>query len=138
MDITADGIEGFIRSKYNELKADLKKVVPGAYSITAPASDPTPAVTDSAPVATADPVSITTVSADGQAIGEIPAGQTSPATNQAPVADTAPASGAAAPAVGPDVQTQLSLAMVKVNAAQAEYNQLVQQVAGGQQAAVQG
>jgi hypothetical protein len=108
LELTADGIEGFIRSQYNELKVDLAKVVPGAYGITAPASDPSPVITDSEPVATVDQIP---VDADPVVPVEV-----------APV-DTV------VPTIGPDVQAQLTQAMVKVNAAQTEYNQLVQQVA---------
>jgi hypothetical protein len=105
LELTADGIEGFVRAQYNELKVDLAKVVPGADNST--------------PVEVA-PVEVAPI-ADMSAV----------------VADTAPedvdlptlAFGIAVPTIGPDIQAQLSQAMVKVNAAQAEYNQLVQQVA---------
>ena len=82
--------------------------------------DPAAVVADTAPAATADQTPVDT------------AGQAAPA--QPETVDQPTASGTAAPATGPGVQTQLSQAMAKVNAAQAEYNQLVQQVAGGQQA----
>jgi flagellar hook-basal body complex protein FliE len=98
---------------------DLKKVVSGAYSITAPTTDPTIVVADTAPEATADQTPVDT------------AGQATPAQ---PDVDQPTASGTAAPATGPDIQTQLNQAMAEVNAAQAKYNQLVQQVAGGQTA----
>jgi hypothetical protein len=127
MDITADGIEGFVRSQYNVLKSDLQKVVPGVDDSTpaeptdAPATDPTTVVADTAPEATADQTPVDT------------AGQAAPAQ---PDINQPTASGTAAPATGPDVQTQLSQAMAEVNAAQAKYNQMVQEVAGGQTAPV--
>jgi hypothetical protein len=111
LELTADGIEGFVRSQYNELKVDLAKVVPGAYDVTTPASGLTPVDADSEPVAPAVTADQTPVNADPVVPVEV-----------APV-DTV------VPTIGPDVQAQLTQAMVKVNAAQAEYNQLVQQVA---------
>jgi len=112
MDISADSIEGFVRSQYNVLKSDLQKVVPGADDSTpaeptdAPITDLAAVVADTAPEATADQTPVDT------------AGQAVPAQNTTP----------AAPSVSPEVKAQLTQAFQQVQDAHAQLNRVIQQV----------
>jgi len=148
LNLTAAGIEGFVRAQYNVMKLDLQKVVPENYSVITPAIDLTPVDADSepvAPVVTANPVvtddqtacrlrpfpayvaPVAPVEVAPVEVTDVPLADMTAvvADDQIPV-DADPA----VPAVNPDIRAQLSQALVKMNVAQAEYNQLMQQVTG--------